>query len=108
MCMEDVRMGREMQSATTHVSAPDATSVPLVGASKYRTHLAIYHDLGTGVVCPSDIDMAANGGIFVTTGNAPIEIDIQTHGPVVTEAWSIRGEGATLHVIVIESFLRKD
>lgn len=105
MCIEDIRLGRKKRTTAKTVVAANGVSSPLVGFSKNRTHILIDTGSGTAHFAPQGIDPTGNGALHLAPSHNPIELDIETHGQIVTSVWNCAGIGADVTCIVIETFL---
>jgi hypothetical protein len=105
MCMEDVRLGRQIQVSEVQVTVA-TTVTPLVGDDPDRVMLMIGIPVSGNFFCSTRHDLALNEGFrLVSTALAFFVFDIKTHGQMVTKAWygihSVGGVG----VAVIEGRL---
>lgn len=122
MCIEDVRMGRRTGVAVTTVTLVAAGTVgQIVQQNNQRTHLMIASSNRQRFnAAPSPITPSSTAGIAVGTLSTvgldlsqlmfiPIDIDIQSHGRLVTLPWSGAAVGgADAILIVIETFLQEE
>lgn len=121
MCMEDVRLGREAGVAVTTVTLVAAGTVGEVcKADLTRTHLSVWSSNRRNCsIAPKGITPSAAAGIAICYNATPvtdlahvqtdaIEIDIQTHGLLVTQPWSgAATDAADAILMVSETFIHK-
>lgn len=100
MCMEDVRMGREVRSGQIRVPI-SAASVGVVANSPSRYCLVLCPP-STGTMTLSILPEAvANEGIVLAAGNAPVIFTVDDHGDLATRAWSaIHHTGAAVFTAI--------
>lgn len=93
MCMEDIRLGRQMGASETNPLC-GVTSTVLVSADSNRVALTIYPPT-SGTVTISTIDpVVATVGIILSPGDHPIHYNIKDDGRIVTKGfWGIHSVG---------------
>lgn len=90
MCMEDVKLGREMQSSITYVQV-STNSIQLVPGDDKRTSLIFsskpsFSAVSEVTICV-DPPAVADNGLMLSGYNHPIMLNLKDHGDLVTKAW---------------------
>lgn len=104
MCMEDVRIGRRKINSYKSISMQPGDIFQAGAAAKNRTRIRIGTSSGTLTISPLNSDGPLNSGFIANITKPDFEIDIETHGDIVTQAWVVRA-GGVMNVSVIETFL---
>jgi len=106
MCMEDIRIGRKKITAVSTKTTGAGGDAILVAASEKRVHLTVHTGGGPLAIAPSDFPTASGNGFFSVAGTLPpFDMDIETHGDIVTKEWRFSGIGGSTTVIIVETFL---
>ena len=104
MCMEDIRIGRKMNSVAKNVAVAANTVTTLVGADPKRVALLIGCGSDTpSTIAPRPLTPALKTGIVLPQNNLPILLRIEDIGPVITQEWRIWCPGVSDNITVIDS-----
>lgn len=105
MCKEDIREGRKKYSSARIVPIAGLTTGVLCVPSKDRTHLTICPTNGSFTIAPTDIAPTVAEGWAINSNSPPADMDVETHGQIVTFGWSVSNvTGGNVDILVIETF----
>lgn len=86
MCIEDVRLGREIAVQEQSIRLTTANKI-VIDASPNRVTLIIYPPLsGTLTLSLTPVAIAGKGVVLVPA-SSPLHFDIRKHGNLVCQAW---------------------
>lgn len=105
MCMEDIRIGRKVQTAARIVNLADNSNTPLVAFSADRVFLSVSTNSLQARIAPSGGDATSDGSFLVGSAVAPLHFHVDRYGDAVTKPWTGSGIGGGVDVLVIEGFL---
>ena len=107
MCMDDIRIGRQLNTNIKAVSVPATTLTRLASADPKRVSISfgaadtmIYYQ-------PGPISQAAPIGYGSLNQDAPMTLDIQLYGQAIIQEWFAWSPVAANVVMVIENSLEK-
>lgn len=108
MCMQDIQLGRELQSQARLVTVPAGASTPLCGVDVNRTRIVISADGVTKLtVGPSTIALATSAGIALTPQTPVIVLTVEEYGLLITQSWNGFCNATPVVATVIESTLER-
>lgn len=107
MCMEDVVIGRAKRTGAKVVTLANGVDTPLVSQEGSRTHLMIATSGAAATIASDGAVGTGTGNIPISGTLPPLNFDIETHGDIVTKAWTGAGVAGAVNVIVIETFLER-
>ena len=108
MCLEDIRLGRQLGTQASIVSVVTGAARDLVPPDVWRTRLTFSSD-GTGTLhlgCEG-ITPAAGQGFTLTPTNPVITIRVEEWGKLVQGRWQAFAAAGTILVAVAQSTLEK-
>lgn len=108
MCLEDVRLGRELSPSAKLVPVATGAAVQLLDPDETRTRITFSSD-GTGTVfigCEG-ITPAAVTGFALTPGEPMKDFDVERWGKLTTGAWRAFASAGTIQVAVMTASLSK-
>lgn len=105
MCKEDIREGRKKYTQAKFVQIAGPGDVLAINPSNNRTHITV---AAGGNICdltPTDIFQAGVAGWQTSNTQPPIDMDVETHGDIVTKGWRLQTASvANIDVLIIETF----
>lgn len=107
--MEDILLGRQLQSQTRVVSLPNGQTTRLVGADPRRTRLVFGTSaLGSVWVGPRTAGVGNQSGFLVAAGQGLVIFTVEEMGNAIFEEWDAFPSGAGLNICFTESVLQRD
>lgn len=108
MCMEDIRLGRQLGPQAKAVLVPTATVTALLPPDPNRTRIVVS---GNGVdllyVTPEDMTPGTATGFCLTPTRPQMVIRVEEWGRLVGGAWRAYTDGANMQVGVMTATLEK-
>jgi len=83
------------QTSAIGATVVGVASQQIVGANPKRRSLTLTAISGTGIWIGIVNPIAANNGIFLTQSSGPVELSLEKHGSIVTQAWYGIGAAGT-------------
>src|SRR5262249_4788283 len=108
MCMEDVRLGRDLAVEAKSIALPNATATIVAGNDPNRTLIAFSFQPGsTQTIAPQGITPTALIGIILQTGAPYREFRVQDYGKLVQGPWQAFASAGGTAITVITASLTK-
>jgi hypothetical protein len=108
MCMEDIKLGRELSPAATVVAVATGAARSLVPADPNRTRLVLSSDgTGTLFVAPEGITPAALTGFVLNPSLPQMTIRVEEWGKLVVGAWQAFAAAGTINVATMQATLER-
>ena len=104
MCREDLRIGRKKATSVTNKILLAGTDTIICAPANNRTHLSVHGAGTTGVIYPSPLTAGLQVGYPTGAGQKGCEVDVETHGNIVTVEWRGTDTDVQSVVMVIETF----
>lgn len=90
MCMEDIRLGRRLQTRIRDAIYSLGQTLPLVGQDVKRTRLIIQNNgSGTAIIAPVGMVTSTAGGIYIWSNGLPTILRVEDYGPILFNAWNV-------------------
>ena len=86
MCIEDIRLGRQIQHAETNINVLNA-NLPVVQSNHARVYLVFWPPIAGTINLTTQEPALATTGIQLTPTSHPLVLDIKTHGKLVCRNW---------------------
>lgn len=109
MCMEDIRLGRELSGLTRSVVLPAATVTAIAAQNVRRTRLVVSNAGATVVfIGPQTNPPTATSGIALTAGAPVLVLRVEDWGNMLYQSWSAIDPAAGQIVTVTEMQLGRE
>lgn len=106
MCMEDIKIGRNIRTQVTIIPLTLGANTPVATARPNRIAIAFYTN-GTNAVrvLPGEFAAGATSGMTMATTRPFLEFNINPYGQIVFGSWNAEAAGGNNVLIVVESML---
>lgn len=109
MCIEDIRLGRQLAAMPKTVALNAATPTPLCGGDEKRTRLIVAGGAAGNIfIGPPGVVPTTTVGIPLVAGYPIHVFKVEEWGKIVTGSWSAIAAAGTPVVVVTECSLEKD
>jgi len=107
MCLEDIHLGRALNSETRTVNLPIGVATRIAAADPKRVRMLISAAGFTCNYAPSQIGITINLGIRVATTAPPLMLRVEDIGNAITQEWFGIANGGNADPVIITSTLEK-
>lgn len=109
MCMEDIRIGRELGGEIRQATSAGATPTLIMPSDTYRTSLILSGN-GTAdcYVLPENLNFALASGFALTAESPVLNFTLDNAGPFLRGRWFIYDGGTPVVVTAISTSLRRE
>lgn len=105
--MEDIRIGRKLQSAPFHIAIDSISPTRFLGFNAKRTRLMLSSDgAATFRIGPNTDPPTATSGIIVNTSSPVHLLRIEDVGPIICDSWLAIASVAAAPLSVIDVSLQ--
>lgn len=106
MCMEDVKIGRNLSSQVRLITVPADTITTIAAASPDRYSMIVSNDSAANFhLTPSPAGQTGVGGITLTRQNCVVNLTLDNCGSMLQQSWVAFSPGVSQVVCVIDNTL---
>jgi hypothetical protein len=109
VCMEDIKIGREVSSNIKRTAVAAGSAVEIAPANPKRVALLVSSDNTADIfIGPEMLPPTATGGIALTIGVTVQRFRVEDIGTLITQRWFAFSPAGTKQVTVIDSELGRN